>query len=142
MPGGPDSVAHRETSAQAEIQTRQDESPTPETTGEGAGATGRRISDSRARAMLEDAAEFLNELVVRTRDALKKVAPERVAAAMEVVEAKGSADNGGTPQQQPRRAPDPLVTMIKQGISASNLLKRIISTLYPKLAKIEVPALV
>jgi hypothetical protein len=113
------------------------EAPAPQC----APATGRRISDERAREMLEDAAEFLQDLVVKTREALKSVAPARVAEAMEVIESKGSATSG-TPQQQPRRGSDPLVTMIKQGISASNLLKRIISTLHPKLAKIEVPALV
>ena len=107
--------------------------PKPETQPETAIKPKRKISDARACEMLEDAARFLAETVQQTRAALAKVTPERMAEALDIINEPKTGS--GQVQRRPRNGTDPVVAMIRHGIAASNLLKRIIKTLFPKLHK-------
>ena len=100
----------------------------------------RKISDERALEMLEDAAECTHEVLMVVKETLKGVSPERIEAAREVLNAKPQSREAGQPggvdgRRLPRRAPDPVVTLLKIELQASSLLKRILAKTNPNAGK-------
>ena len=94
---------------------------------------GRKITDERALEMLEDAAECTHDVLMMVKETLKGVSPERIEAARAVLNAKPQTGTEG--RKLPRRAPDPVVTLVKIELQASSLLKRILAKTNPNACK-------
>lgn len=92
------------------------------------------LSDERAREMLINAAELLDEIVQITREAVGNATPEQRAEATMIVEAK--PERGVNGQSAPRRGTNPLVNFMRIGKQAARLLERILRTTNPGVSKL------
>ncbi|MCA8914782.1 MAG: hypothetical protein KDB90_05170 [Planctomycetes bacterium] len=95
------------------------------------------LTDDEARGMLVRAARLLDDVVVFTREALDMVPEDRRREAEAIVaEARTSRTAEGSPQKRPRRGADPVVTLMKVGMQAASLLKRVIGKTNPNMGKL------
>jgi hypothetical protein len=101
------------------------------------------LSDTDANAMLMRAAALADEVVTATRAALAEVPLPRLREAYEIVKAKPepsevdpSTGSGQAAQKRPRRGYDPVVSLIKTGLAAANLVTRILGKTHPHLGKL------
>jgi hypothetical protein len=95
------------------------------------------VTEQEALRYLSEAARITDEVIRMTRHALAQVPLDRLREAMEIVKEK-AADTAALPtaQKRPRRATDPVVSLIKTGIAAASLQTRIIARLHPQLGKL------
>jgi hypothetical protein len=95
------------------------------------------LTDDEARAMLVRAARLLDDVVVFTREALDMVPEARRREAEAIIaEARKPRTAEGSPQQRPRRGADPVVTLMKVGMQAASLQKRILGKTNPNLGRV------
>ena len=93
------------------------------------------LGDDEAREMLVGAARMLNEVIETTHAALRSV-PETWRREAASTLAAGPEASDLPPVKRPRRGPDPVVTLMKVGMQAASLLKRIIGKTNPNLGKL------
>ncbi|MBK8206964.1 MAG: hypothetical protein IPK87_09275 [Planctomycetes bacterium] len=97
-----------------------------------------KLDDDHARQMLVRAAHVLDDVICTVQEALQAVSPERRREAMAVLNAEPEPEPlYSTPQQRPRRGPDPVVTLMRIGMQAASLLRRIISKTNPGLGRLQ-----
>ena len=96
---------------------------------------GGALDEARARAMLERAALLLDDVVSMTRAALAKRPSERRLEARLMLTAQPEPTDGDS-RKRPRNGPDPVVTLMKIGMQAAGLLKRVIAVTHPGLGKV------
>lgn len=99
-------------------------------------ASSRELDSHRARGMLARAAEFLDEVIATTREALAQVPADRKREALAIINAKPEAD-GVSAQKRPRRGPDPVVTLMRIGMQAASLLQRVLGKTNPELGRLK-----
>lgn len=92
----------------------------------------RFLTTERARELLSDAAESLHRLVKLATRTLQHVQPEQLAEALDITRSKPEPQTG-TAQQRPRRASNPVVTLMQFVIRAQSLIKRIVLVTNPEL---------
>ncbi|MEZ5991761.1 MAG: hypothetical protein R3E76_05360 [Planctomycetota bacterium] len=95
-----------------------------------------QLDDDRARAMLVDAAELLHEVVVETREALAQVPPEKRREALAIINEKPEPGEVSA-QKRPRRGPNPVVSLMRVGMQAASLLKRVLAKTNPELGNLK-----
>ena len=97
-----------------------------------------KLDDDHARQMLVRAAHVLDDVICTVQEALQAVSPDRRREAMAVLNAEPEPEPlYATPQQRPRRGPDPVVTLMRIGMQAASLLRRIISKTNPGLGRLQ-----
>lgn len=97
-----------------------------------------KLDDDHARQMLVRAAHVLDDVICTVQEALQAVSPERRREAMAVLNAEPEPEPlYAVPQQRPRRGPDPVVTLMRIGMQAASLLRRIISKTNPGLGRLQ-----
>ncbi|MBK8206647.1 MAG: hypothetical protein IPK87_07595 [Planctomycetes bacterium] len=97
-----------------------------------------KLDDDHARQMLVRAAHVLDDVICTVQEALQAVSPERRREAMAVLNAEPEPEPlYSSPQQRPRRGPDPVVTLMRIGMQAASLLRRIISKTNPGLGRLQ-----
>ncbi|MCA8946769.1 MAG: hypothetical protein KDB29_11120 [Planctomycetes bacterium] len=95
-----------------------------------------QLDDDRARGMLVDAAELLHEVVVETREALAQVTPEKRREALAIINEKPEPGEVSA-QKRPRRGPNPVVSLMRVGMQAASLLKRVLAKTNPELGNLK-----
>lgn len=95
-----------------------------------------QLDDDRARAMLVLAAEFLHEVVADTREALAQVTPEQRREALTIINEKPEPSDVSA-KKRPRRGPNPVVSLMRVGMQAASLLKRILAKTNPEIGNLK-----
>ena len=87
-------------------------------------------TDRYAIALLLRTAEFLDEFVQGARQALKKIAPEKLEAILNQVEVEPQTTDT---RKRPRGAPHPIMVLHRLAVGAARLLKQILKATNPSL---------
>ena len=91
----------------------------------------RELDDTRARGMLVRAAEFLDDMIHMTREALDNFTPEQKREAFVIT----PAPEPGDPKQPKRPRANPVLALMRLGAQVSRLLQQILARTNPELGK-------
>ena len=91
----------------------------------------RELDDTRARGMLVRAAEFLDDMIHMTREALDNFTPEQKREAFVAMRAPEPSD----PKQPKRSRANPVLALMRLGAQVSRLLQQILARTNPELGK-------
>ena len=91
------------------------------------------LSDDRAREILSQAAETIQQVIDMASRALRRVDPDVLAEAIQVAEEPPTRDELGKVTQRPRRGTNPVITLVQVLMRAKNLLMRILAITNPVL---------